>query len=97
MPHTLLLSNRPLLVAYCGVIQRNAHSTSVMTIVLSDDALAAELPQARIVVTTGRHQIGAIGAEGAVPDPALMAVQCCFKGEGSGVTLSRSRQLIAGL
>jgi hypothetical protein len=40
MPRTLLLSSRRLLIAYRGVVQRNAHGASMVAIILPDDALA---------------------------------------------------------
>lgn len=44
-----------------------------MPIILADDLLAMQLPESRVVVRAGRHQVGRVGAEGAVPDPALVA------------------------
>lgn len=88
---------RHCLIAYCGVVQRDTHGASMMAIVLPDDALATQFPQARIVVTARSNQIRAVGAESAIPDPALMTVQCRLEREGSGVTLSRGWQLIAWL
>ena len=47
----------------------------MVTIVLPNDLLAVQLPQAGIVIRAGRDEVRAIGAEGAVPDPALVAGQ----------------------
>lgn len=51
----------------------------MMAIVLPDDLLAVQLPQARIVIRTCRDQIGRIGAKGTVPDPALMTGEGGFQ------------------
>lgn len=69
----------------------------MVTIILPDNTLAVQLPQPRIVVTTCRDQIRTIGAERAVPDPALVAVQCRLEGECGGVALSGAGELVAGL
>lgn len=55
------------------VVERNAYRTTVVAIILPNDLLGVQLPQARIVVAACRHEVGAIGAEGTVPHPALVA------------------------
>lgn len=57
------------------VVQRNADSPSVMSVILADDRLAAQLPQSRVVIATCRYQVRRVGAECTVPDPALVARQ----------------------
>ena len=47
----------------------------MMALVLANDGLATQLPQASIMVRTGRHQIRGISTERTIPDPALMALQ----------------------
>lgn len=47
----------------------------MMAIVLTDDAGGAELPQTGVVVAADGDQVRRVGAEGAVPHPALMVVQ----------------------
>lgn len=69
----------------------------MVSVVLPDDALAAQLPQARIVVAAGSHQVGAVGAKGAVPDPALVAVQGGLEREGGRVAVGGGGQGVAGL
>ena len=63
------------------VIKRNAHGAAVVAVVLADDLLAVQLPQARVVVAARRDEVGAVGAEGAVPDPALVALEGRLEGE----------------
>jgi len=58
-----------------GVVQCHTHRSSMMAVVLSDDALALQLPQSRIVITARSNQIRTIGTEGAIPNPALVASQ----------------------
>lgn len=53
-----------------------------MSVILPDDLLAVELPQAGVVVGAGGDEVGRVGAEGAVPDPALVARQGGLEGEG---------------
>lgn len=52
-----------------------------MSVILPDDLLAVELPQAGVVVGAGGDEVGRVGAEGAVPDPALVARQGGLEGE----------------
>ncbi len=35
--------------------------------------MGVQLPQSGVMVAAGGHEVGAVGAEGAVPDPALVA------------------------
>lgn len=58
-----------------------------MTIVLADDLLAVQLPQARVVVRARRHQVRRVGAKGAVPDPALVARQRGLERERRGLVV----------
>lgn len=51
----------------------------MVPVVLADDLLAVELPQPRVVIRAGCHQVRRVSAEGAVPDPALVARQGCLK------------------
>jgi len=53
-----------------------------MSIILPNHSLRAQLPQSRIMVTTRRDQIRAIGTKRAIPDPALVAVECRLQREG---------------
>ena len=53
----------------------------MMAVVLADDLLAVQLPQPREVVRAGRHQVRRVGAEGAVPNPPLVARQSRLEGE----------------
>lgn len=68
----------------------------MVPVVLPDNTLAAQLPQPRVVVTTGRHQIRGIRTERAVPDPALVAVQRGLEREGGGVALGGGGERVAG-
>lgn len=47
----------------------------MVSVVLPNDLLALQLPEAGVVVGAGGHKVRAVGAEGAVPDPALVAGQ----------------------
>lgn len=58
-----------------------------MPIVLADDLLAAYLPEPRVVVGAGCHQICRVRAECAVPHPALMPRQGGLEREGLGLLL----------
>lgn len=68
-----------------------------MPVVLAYNALAAQFPKPRVVIAARCDQIRTIRAEGAVPYPALVAMQCGFQGKGSGVPLSGCRQVVARL
>lgn len=61
----------------------------MVAVVLPDDLLALQLPQAGVVVGAGGDQVGAVGAEGAVPHPALVAGQGGLEGEGLGLAVGR--------
>jgi hypothetical protein len=69
------------------VVQRDADGASVVAVVLTDDLLAVELPEPRIVVAACRNQVGAVCAEGTVPHPALVAGEGRLEGEGLGFVL----------
>lgn len=58
---------------------KSSKLTSVMTIVLPNDLLAMQLPQARIMIRAGCNQIRRIRTESTVPNPALMAGQSTFQ------------------
>jgi hypothetical protein len=68
-----------------------------MSVVLSNDTLTAQLPQARIVVTARRYEVCTVRTEGAVPHPTLVTVQSGLERKGSRVALSCGRQLVAWL
>lgn len=55
-----------------------------MSVILPDNLLAVELPKAGVVVGAGGDEVGRVGAEGAVPDPALVAGQGGLEGERVG-------------
>lgn len=84
------------LVAYSSVIERNAYRAPVVPVVLPDDALTAQFPQPRIVVTARGDQIRTIRAKRAVPDPSLVPMQRRLEWEGRGVAFSGGRQRVAG-
>lgn len=63
------------------VIQRDTDRAAMVAIILADNLLAVQLPQARVVVRASRDQVGRVRAEGAVPDPALVACQRGFERE----------------
>src|SRR5690242_12779392 len=99
-PHTLPLSLPlpfPNLIPHRRVVERDTHRPAMVSVVLPDDTLTAQLPQPGIVVTARGNEIGAVGAKGAVPDPALVAVQGGLEGEGSRVALGGRGQGVAGL
>lgn len=56
-----------------------------MAVVLPNDLLALQLPEAGVVVGAGGHEIRAVGAEGAIPDPALVAGQGGLERERFGL------------
>lgn len=56
------------------IVQRDTHGPAMMSVVLPNDALRAQLPETSVVIGAGRDEIGAIGREGAVPDPSLVAM-----------------------
>lgn len=65
------------------VVERYTDCTSVVTTVLADDATCSELPETSVVVTADGNEVGAVGGEGTVPDPALVGFECGFEREGS--------------
>ena len=81
------LHAKPTLPRFRVIIQSHTHRTPVVAIVLPDDLLAMQLPQPRVVVRARRDQVGRVGAEGAVPDPALVARQGGLEGEGPRVAV----------
>lgn len=83
-------------VSHSGVVERDADGAAMMAVVLADDGLAVELPQAGVVVGAGGDEIGGVCAEGAVPDPALVAVERRLEREGVGVAVGGSGQLVLG-
>ncbi|KAJ8106163.1 hypothetical protein OPT61_g9722 [Boeremia exigua] len=91
--------SRPIrcLVANRSIIQSNTHRASVVSIVLANDTLAAQLPQASVVIAARGDEVGRVGAERAVPDPALVAMKGSLKGEGGGVAFSGRGERVAGL
>ena len=76
------------LVTHSGIVQRDTNCAPVVAVVLSYDTLGTQLPQPSVVVRTARHQIRAVGAEGAIPDPPLMTVESGLEREGGGVAFS---------
>lgn len=58
-----------------------------MPVILPDHRLGVQLPQPRVVVRAGCHQIGAIGAERAVPHPSLVGFQRGFEGKSARLAL----------
>ena len=77
----------PALSGFGVVVQRDTDGASVVAVVLTDDLLAVELPEPRIVVAACRNQVGAVCAEGTVPHPALVAGEGRLEGEGLGLIL----------
>jgi len=57
------------------VVEGHADGRLVVPVVLADGLPRRQLPQAGNVVAGGRDQVGRVGREGAVPHPALVAVQ----------------------
>ena len=68
-------SGRARLPADSRVVKCNADGAAVVAVILADDVQAAELPEAGVVVRARGDEVGRVGAEGAVPHPALVAVQ----------------------
>ncbi len=73
------------------VVERDADGAAVVAVVLADDLLGVQLPEPGIVVAAGRHEVGTIRTESAVPHPALVAGQSGFEGEGAGFGVGRRR------
>lgn len=59
-----------------------------MSVILADDGLAAKLPQSRVMIATSCHQVRRVGAEGTVPNPALVARQRGLLRERFGFSIS---------
>ena len=62
-----------------------------MAVVLSDNKLGVQLPQSRIVIAAGSHQVGTIGTEGTVPYPALVLLKSGLERESLGLRVGRGR------
>lgn len=69
------------------VVERHTHSTTMMAIVLADDLLAVQLPQARVVIRARGDQVRRVGAEGTVPHPTLVARKSGLERERLGVAV----------
>lgn len=54
-----------------------------MAIVLTNNLLAMQLPQTRVVVRARRDEVGRVGAKCTIPHPALVARQGRLEGEGA--------------
>lgn len=63
------------------VIESYADGATVVATVLPDDGGCAQLPQPGVVVTAHGDEISRVGAEGAVPDPALVVVEDSVAGQ----------------
>jgi hypothetical protein len=94
-PLPLTSSNRILLIPHRRIIKRHTNRPAMMSIILPNNALTPQLPQPRVMITTRRHKIRAIGAKRAVPDPALVTLQRRLEREGGGVALRGGRQVVA--
>lgn len=55
----------------------------MMTVVLPNHRLGAELPQPGIMIRTSSDQVGAIGAESTIPHPSLMRLERSLQRQGS--------------
>lgn len=76
------------------VIQRHAHGTSMVSVVLPNDLLAVQLPEARVVIRARRHEVGRVGAKGAVPDPALVSRERRLEGQRLGPLAGLGRAVL---
>lgn len=74
-------------LAHGRIVEGDANSAAMVAIVLPDDAPRGDLPQAGIVVGAGGDEVGGVGAERAVPHPALVAVQGDLELERVGLGL----------
>lgn len=70
------------------VVQCDTDSASVVAVVLANDGLAAQLPQPCVVVAARRHEVRRVGAEGTVPNPALVACQSGLERERFRLSVS---------
>ena len=59
----------------------------MVAIILPDDRLRVQLPQPGIVVGARGDEVRAVGAEGTVPDPALVGLEGGFERKGAGLAL----------
>lgn len=59
----------------------------MMTVVLPNNLLAMQLPQARVVIRARGDQIRRVGAKGAVPHPALMARERSLERKRLGIAI----------
>jgi hypothetical protein len=59
--------------SFTVIVESNADRTTVVAIVLADNLLGLELPETSVMIATGGDQVGRVGAERAVPNPALVA------------------------
>lgn len=64
-----------------------------MSVVLPNYLLTVQLPQPRIVIRTRRHKVCRVGAEGAVPDPALVTRESRLEGKRLGLLVRPRRGL----
>lgn len=58
--------------SFTVVVQSNADRTTVVSIVLADNLLRLKLPETSVMIAAGGDQVGRVGAERAVPNPALV-------------------------
>lgn len=66
----------------------------MVTVVLANDRLTTQLPQACVVVGAGRHQVSRVGAKGTVPYPALVAMKGRLEREGIDVTIGSWKTIL---
>ena len=55
----------------------------MVPVILADDGGGRDFPETGIVVGAHGDEIGAVGAEGAVPDPALVIFERGFERKGA--------------
>lgn len=67
-----------------------------MTLVLANDGLTTQLPQASIMIRARRHQVRGISTKGTVPDPTLMALQRRLERERVDMTVSGRKVISTG-
>lgn len=84
MPHINLALKELHSANLAVIIERNSNAPPMMAVVLPNNLLRTQLPEARIVITRGRDQVRRVSAERAVPDPALVARQRALELEGDG-------------
>lgn len=66
----------------------------MVPVVLTDNLLAVQLPQPRIMIRARRYEIGRVCAKGTVPDPALVAGQGGLEREGLGLVVGPGRAVL---